>query len=86
MKVNISVDLTPEEMRRVLGLPDVQELHRDLIEQVRARMQEGVEGYDPLDLLKPYMPTAMEPLQNLFSQFLNVASGKTETGKKGRKG
>jgi len=69
MKINIEIDTTADEMRRFFGLPDVTRIQSELIEQVRERMQAGVEGYDPLTLLKPFLPEhlrSMDAFQKAF--------------------
>ena len=69
MKFTINVDMTPEELRRVLGLPDVSALQEEMIEKVREQMMAGTEGYDPLTLLKPYLTSglgSMEALQKML--------------------
>jgi hypothetical protein len=55
MKVTVDVDITPEEMRKLFGLPDVEAFQRQLMDDIRERMNAGVEGYDPLKLFQPYM-------------------------------
>lgn len=79
MKVTINVDITPEEVREVLGLPDVQEFQSDLLMRVREQMEAGVEGYDPMTLLKPYMPSAgtgsMEQFQRLMLKLMTSYTG-----------
>ncbi len=77
MKVTINLDVTPEEMRKILGLPDVQEFQSDLLERVRQQMESGAEGYDPMTLLKPYVPgsTSMEPFQRLMLQMMSAYTG-----------
>ena len=55
MKISIDVDLTPEEMRRLVGLPDVQTFNDKLMAKLQERMEAGVEGYDPQSLMRPFM-------------------------------
>lgn len=69
MKFTVNVDMTPEELRRVLGLPDVSALQGEMIDKVREQMAAGAEGYDPLTLLKPYLSSglgSMEALQKML--------------------
>lgn len=69
MKFTLNIDMTPEELRRVLGLPDVSPLQEDLVKRMREQIDAGAEGYDPLTLLKPYMETglgSMEALQKML--------------------
>ena len=41
MKVNVTFDMTPEEFRRLLGLPDVQQFQTDVFEQMMEKMKAG---------------------------------------------
>jgi hypothetical protein len=41
MKVTIDIDLTPEEARRAVGLPDLSPLHDRYIQMVTETMQGG---------------------------------------------
>lgn len=68
MKATIEIDATPQEMRELLGLPDVQGLQQELIEKVREKMLLSIESNDLAELTKLYMPmpeqlVAMESLQ-----------------------
>lgn len=78
MKIKIEVDSTPEEMRRFLGLPDVGEIQSDLIAKVRERMQAGAEGYDPLALLKPFLPENLRSMEGFQKAFWENLSGSTK--------
>jgi Family of unknown function (DUF6489) len=55
MKITVDLDITPEELRRLFGLPDVEAFQRQLMDDIRARMAAGAEGYDPIKLFQPYM-------------------------------
>jgi len=55
MKINVEFDLTPEEFRQALGLPDVEAFQRDLLERIQKQMESGVEGYDPMSLMQPFL-------------------------------
>ncbi|HEY5717969.1 MAG TPA: DUF6489 family protein [Motiliproteus sp.] len=72
MKITIDLDLTPEELRRALGLPDMQAFQQELLSQVQQKMTEGADGYDPMALLRPYMGNQMEPLQRLLQQVMST--------------
>ena len=39
MKVHIEVDMTPEEARTMMGLPDVAPLQQRMMEEMQARMK-----------------------------------------------
>ncbi|MBP7983587.1 MAG: hypothetical protein KAY97_01880, partial [Chromatiaceae bacterium] len=59
MNFKIDIDMTPEEMRKLFGLPDVEAFQRQILDDIRQRMVEGVEGYDPLKLFQPYVAGSM---------------------------
>ncbi|MEK9711408.1 MAG: DUF6489 family protein [Thalassolituus sp.] len=59
MKVNVTFDMTPEEFRRLLGLPDVQQFQSELFSQMMEKMKSGEEGYDPMSLYQPFMEHGM---------------------------
>lgn len=55
MKFTINVEMTPEELRRTLGWPDVGSLQDELIKQAREQVKDGAADYDPLELVKPFL-------------------------------
>ncbi|MDY6892085.1 MAG: DUF6489 family protein [Pseudomonadota bacterium] len=83
MNFRIDIEMTPEELRRTLGLPDVTGLQQQMVTRVREQMEAGAEGYDPLTLLKPYLNGgigSMETFQKLLFNMLNqYGSGKRDT-------
>jgi len=72
VKLKMDVEVTPEELRRLLGLPDVQGLHQDMINQIREQMEAGAEGYDPLTLFKPYLSGGMGSMDALQKIMLGM--------------
>ena len=42
MKINVEIDCTPEEARKVMGLPDLTPLHDVYLAQMRETMENGV--------------------------------------------
>ncbi|MFK7956414.1 MAG: DUF6489 family protein [Lysobacterales bacterium] len=73
MKVNISLDMTPQEARAVMGLPDVEALQEEMLKQIQARMSESIQDMgNPEKLLEMYMPLGnqgMEQLQKMMTMF-----------------
>ncbi len=72
MKISIDIDLTPEEFRRSMGLPDVTELQKEMVEQFRQQMLSGAEGYDPMTLMKPYLNTGINSMEAIQKSFFNM--------------
>jgi hypothetical protein len=59
MNVKIDIDISPDEVRKLFGLPDVEAFHRQLMDDIRARIADGAEGYDPLKLFQPYLSSTL---------------------------
>ena len=78
MKVKINLEMTPQEARAVMGLPDVEQLQEKLMAEIYQRMSESVKDMsDPEKLLKMYMPLgnqSMEQFQKMMSMFTPGAS------------
>lgn len=68
MKINVEFDLTPEEFRQSLGLPDVEMFQQTLLDNIQRQMESGVEGYDPMSLMRPFLQQPM--MQQGLSQGL----------------
>jgi len=56
MKVTLDVDLTPEEARRFLGLPDLGKVHDAYVERMGQAMREGVTPEMLTDTMKSWAP------------------------------
>jgi hypothetical protein len=84
MNIKIDIDVTPDEMRKLMGLPDVETFQRQLMEDIRERISQGADGYDPLKLFQPYLSSSlagMEVMQRLLTA--GLGSGATGSEKKG---
>ena len=68
MKINVEFDLTPAEFRQSLGLPDVEAFQQSLLDNIQRQMESGVEGYDPMSLMRPFLQQPM--MQQGLSQGL----------------
>ena len=77
MKVNLEIDMTPEEARRLMGLPYVTELNDKFVAEMAKRMQAMFE--DPEAVMKGWMPLGGQGLEQ-FQRFLAVARRKDILG------
>ncbi|WP_144392590.1 DUF6489 family protein [Pleionea sediminis] len=74
MKVNFEIDATPEEWRKFFGMPDVSELHEDIINEAKKKIESG--DFDVMKLLQQFMPADIQKMtemqqdfwQNIFKQ------------------
>ncbi len=73
MKMTIEIDATPQEMRALLGLPDIEPIQQEMMKKISEKTLAGIEANDPAALMQLMMPTAdqfknMESLQSSFWQ------------------
>ena len=52
MKVNISVDCTPDEARAFLGLPNIAPMQEAAMKQMQANMEKAAQSMDPEGVMK----------------------------------
>jgi hypothetical protein len=84
MKFHVDIEASPAELRQLMGLPDLEGLQQRMLDDIQARIDQGLEGYDPLDLMQPYLKTSlagMDLMQRLFAAGLDSsgrAGAKTE--------
>ncbi|RKZ34010.1 MAG: hypothetical protein DRQ37_08190 [Gammaproteobacteria bacterium] len=81
MKIKIDVNLTPEEARAFFGLPDVGPLQEEMLAKIQEKMLAGVEGYDPLSVMQPFLPKNLQTMEAMQKAFWQAATG-ADTGKK----
>ena len=65
MKINIDIDLTPEELRRFLGLPDVQGWQQQMLENFTTNLSSSQEQQQ--EFLRTMFGTAFAGWQNMFT-------------------
>lgn len=72
MKFNIEVDCTPEEARRLFGLPDLEPLHDIYLNRVKELMAKGITPDLVESMVKSWAPMGEAGLglvQSLLGQF-----------------
>lgn len=83
MKVNVEVDCTPEEARRLLGLPDVTAVNEAYVERLTKAMQ-GVGSIEQLqEMAKQVAPMGqigLKMFQNMVESGAAMASGSKKGG------
>jgi hypothetical protein len=82
MKVNVSIDCTPEEARTFLGLPDVQPMNEAMMAEMSQRMRQAMQAMDPDTILKTWMPASMQGWEQMQKMFWNQMAGSMNTGYK----
>ncbi len=86
MKVRIEMDMTPQEARAFMGLPDVGPLQQQMMEEMKDRMRSAFDAGDPEAMMKAWMPfsgagsgggaEAFQKFQKFFWDSATLAAGK----------
>ncbi len=79
MKFNIEVDCTPEEVRRLVGLPDLTGVHDVYLDKVKATMEKGVTPDMVENMVRTWVPggaAGVDMMRELIGGFAGAASGK----------
>ena len=72
MKFNIEVDCTPEEARRLVGLPDLSSLHDIYLDRVKDLMAKGITPEMVEAMVKNWVPmgeSGLNLVQSMLGQF-----------------
>ena len=85
MKVRVEMDMTPEEARAMMGLPDIAPLQREMMEEMKNRMKAAFDAGDPDGLMRAWMPffsgemvggaKAFEQFQKFLWDSARIATG-----------
>ena len=59
----MDVDLTPEEARVLLGLPDVQPMQKALMGEIESRLKKSMQAMEPDALFKMWLPASLSGLE-----------------------
>ena len=79
MKLHIDIDMTSEEARAFLGLPDVAPVQERVLKEMERRMMEALKA-DPQSLMRAWMPFGGQQFEQ-FQRFMWDASEKAAGGK-----
>ncbi len=77
MKFNVEVDCTPEEVRRLVGLPDLTEVHDAYLDQVKLVMKQGITPDMVEGMVRNWVPmgvAGMDMVKDLIGQFASSAT------------
>jgi Family of unknown function (DUF6489) len=76
MKVHIEVDMTPEEARKLMGLPDVSALQGKMMAEIERRMKAALDTSDPEAMMRAWMPVqGFEQFQQFLWDAARTAAG-----------
>jgi hypothetical protein len=81
MKFNIEVDTTPEEVRRLVGLPDLSEVHEIYLERIKAVAEKGMTPDMMQQMIRNWVPMGDQSMDFIKSLMGGLASGGLGGGK-----
>ena len=84
MKIHVEMDMTPEEARKLMGLPDVSQLQEKMLAEMERRMKAAMDTSDPEAMLRAWMPMGGQAFEQ-FQKFLWDSAKMASGGKKGAK-
>ena len=76
MNVQINVDMTPEEMRRLMGLPDVSDFNKEIMAHMSKRIQDGID--DPVNFFRSSVMGNSDTFRNWMNLFTMGGNKTTE--------
>jgi hypothetical protein len=84
MKIHVEMDMTPEEARKLMGLPDVSQLQDKMLAEMERRMKTALDSSDPEAMLRAWMPVGGQAFEQ-FQKFLWDSAKMGSGGKKDAK-
>ena len=75
MKINVTVDCTPEEARQFMGLPDVQPFQEEMMKIMRGKVLENMKMMEPEVAMKTWMPMMNQGMSQGMDFFKSIMSG-----------
>lgn len=79
MKVKMEFDMTPEETRRLLGLPDVSPVNDLLVERLREQVEKGLDGTLLRNMLQSVIKGGTQGLE-AYQTLLATIMGRARSG------
>ena len=69
MKVRVEMDLTPDEARRLMGLPDLTAMQARLVDEFERRMMLALEKSEPEAIMKQWFAIGSQGFEQ-FQRFM----------------
>lgn len=70
MKIQFEIEMTPEELRRLFGLPDVSKIQDDMLEQLSERLQHA-DLETMKSMMKPFVFDSIKAGTETYQHFVN---------------
>ena len=84
MQLRLEFDLTPQEARKLMGLPNVEAFQQKLVEETYKKLSEGLnEMKDPEKLFREFVPMGAQGLDQFQKVVAGLASLANRAGVRG---
>lgn len=77
MKISVEIDMTPEELRRFLGLPNVEGLQEEMVKMAQKQMQESGQN-----MFNDLLTGAVQPMMAYQQWLQRMMLGDNKAGAK----
>lgn len=82
MNIRFDVDITPEEVRRLMGLPDVQAFNEKVMSDMMEKLKAGADGYDPMSIFQSSVMNNTDMMKQWMGMLSGFGSGSATAKKK----
>ena len=69
MKITVDIDCTPQESRQLMGMPDLGEVRREIVEEMRKRILANLDTMDSQAMLRSWGPMGAEGWEQFQKKF-----------------
>lgn len=84
MKIKVEMDLSPEEFRAALGLPDLRPAQEEMMAALRKQVTEGRLDLDPAGVVRTLMGPSSQMMEAIQALLWRAGTGKgTSEGPRG---
>ena len=80
MKIHLELEMTPEEARRFLGMPDMSKIHEMALSELQKRMSDALASDAPEAMLKAWMSLGGQGLDQIQRFLWDSASRMNAAG------
>ena len=74
MKVTVDIDITPQEARQVVGLPDMQPMQAAVMKEFEKRMMTEMERISPEGMIRTWFVEAPQTADRFLKMFTGLRS------------
>ena len=81
MKVTVNIDMTPQEARQLIGLPDLQPMQAAVMKELETRMMTEMARISPEGLIRTWFVEAPQTADRFLKMFTGLMSAASPRAK-----